>query len=118
MIGAGYFSQFHVEAWTAMHANGIVAGVSLCDSDEARARELGKRFGVTRIYTDAARMLAEVGADLVDIVTKTVKTASWQDALKRNDWTDMFLAGDAFKTFMDSDTQRIDKILAGLGMKK
>ena len=30
----------------------------------------------------------------------------------------MFLAGDAFKTFMDTDTQRIDKILAGLGMKK
>ena len=56
--------------------------------------------------------------DLVDIVAKTVKTASWQDALKRNDWTDMYLAGDAFKTFMDADTQRIDKILAGLGMKK
>jgi len=56
--------------------------------------------------------------DLVDIVGKTVKTASWQDALKRNDWTDMYLAGDAFKTFMDADTQRIDKILAGLGMKK
>ena len=62
--------------------------------------------------TDAQRK------DLVDIVGKTVKTASWQDALKRNDWTDMYLAGDAFKTFMDTDTQRIDKILAGLGMKK
>jgi len=62
--------------------------------------------------TDAQRK------DLVDIVGKTVKTASWQDALKRNDWTDMYLAGDAFKTFMDADTQRIDKILAGLGMKK
>ena len=65
VIGAGYFSQFHVEAWTAMQANGTVAEVSLCDSDEARARELGKRFGVTRIYNDAARMLAEAGADLV-----------------------------------------------------
>jgi len=62
--------------------------------------------------TDAQRK------DLVDIVGKTVTTASWQDALKRNDWTDMYLAGDAFKTFMDADTQRIDKILAGLGMKK
>jgi putative tricarboxylic transport membrane protein len=56
--------------------------------------------------------------DLVDIVARTVKTASWQEALKRNDWTDMFLSGDAFKTFMDADTQRIDKILASLGMKK
>jgi len=56
--------------------------------------------------------------ELVDVVGRTVKSASWQDALKRNDWTDMHLAGDAFKTFMESDTQRIDKILAGLGMKK
>ncbi len=56
--------------------------------------------------------------ELIDVVGKTVKTASWQDTLKRNDWTDMYLAGDAFKTFLDADQQRIDKILAGLGMKK
>jgi putative tricarboxylic transport membrane protein len=56
--------------------------------------------------------------EMVDLVGKTVKTPAWQDTLKRNDWTDMFLAGDGFKTFLDADQQRIDKILAGLGMKK
>ena len=56
--------------------------------------------------------------ELIDVVGKAVKTASWQEALKRNDWTDMYVAGDQFKTFLDADTQRIDKILAGLGMKK
>jgi putative tricarboxylic transport membrane protein len=56
--------------------------------------------------------------ELIDVIGKAVKSASWQDTLKRNDWTDMYLAGDAFKTFLDADTQRIDKILAGLGMKK
>ena len=66
IIGAGYFSQFHVQAWTTMDA---VAEVFLCDRDEARARALGDRFGVTRIDTSAERMLAEVNADLVDIVT-------------------------------------------------
>ena len=66
VIGAGYFSQFHVQAWTGMES---VAEVLLCDHDEARARELGHRFGVTRIYGDAERMLAQAGADLVDIVT-------------------------------------------------
>ena len=35
IIGAGYFSQFHVQAWTTMDA---VAEVFLCDRDEARAR--------------------------------------------------------------------------------
>ncbi len=62
--------------------------------------------------TDAQRQ------ELIDLVGKTVKTASWQETLKRNDWTDMYLAGNPFQTFLDSDQQRIDKILAGLGMKK
>ena len=56
--------------------------------------------------------------DLIDVIGKAVKSASWQDTLKRNDWSDAYVAGDAFKTFLDADTQRIDKILAGLGLKK
>ena len=30
----------------------------------------------------------------------------------------MYLAGDPFKSFLDADTQRIEKIIAGLGLKK
>ena len=56
--------------------------------------------------------------ELIDVIGKAVKSTSWRDTLKRNDWDDMYLAGDAFKTFLDADIQRIDKILAGLGMKK
>ena len=56
--------------------------------------------------------------ELIDVIGKAVKSASWQDTLKRNDWSDAYVAGDAFKTFLDADTQRIDKILAGLGLKK
>ena len=56
--------------------------------------------------------------ELIDVIGKAVKSASWQETLKRNDWTDMYLAGDAFKTFLDADTQRIEKIIAGLGLKK
>ncbi len=56
--------------------------------------------------------------DLIDVVGKAVKTPSWQDALKRNDWADMYLAGDDFNKFLVSDTARIEKIVVGLGMKK
>ena len=62
--------------------------------------------------TDAQRK------ELTDVVAKAVKTASWQETLKRNDWTDLFLAGDAFKTFLDADIARVDKIIAGIGLKK
>jgi predicted dehydrogenase len=66
VIGAGYFSQFHVEAWTGMDS---VAEVFLCDHDLARARALAGRFGVSHVHTDAAQMLADNSVDLVDIVT-------------------------------------------------
>ena len=56
--------------------------------------------------------------ELIDVIGKAVKSASWRDTLKRNDWDDMYLAGDPFKTFLDADTQRIDKILASIGLKK
>ena len=69
VIGAGYFSQFHVEAWSAMES---IAGVYLCDSDHARARALGDRFGVSDIDSDAERMLARFNVDLLDIVTPPV----------------------------------------------
>ena len=62
--------------------------------------------------TDAQRK------ELVDVVTRAVKTPSWQETLKRNDWADAFLAGDAFKTFLDADTKRIGDIVAGLGLRK
>ena len=62
--------------------------------------------------TDAQRK------ELVDAVAQAVKTPSWQETLKRNEWTDMFLPGDQFKAFLDTDTKRIDAIVAGLGLKK
>ena len=68
-------------------------------------------FGAPGI-TDAQRK------ELTDVVGKAVKSTSWQDTLKRNEWTDLYLAGDQFKTFLDADIQRIEKIIAGLGMKK
>jgi putative tricarboxylic transport membrane protein len=62
--------------------------------------------------TDAQRK------DLIAVVEKTVKTPAWQETLKKNDWTDMLLTGDQFKTFLEEDQKRIATILAGLGMKK
>ncbi|NLD53193.1 MAG: Gfo/Idh/MocA family oxidoreductase [Burkholderiaceae bacterium] len=65
-VGAGYFSQFHVDGWTRLPG---VEYVALCDTDAGKAREMADRFGVPRVYADAARMLDEMRPDLFDIVT-------------------------------------------------
>ena len=60
-----------------------------------------KEQGVDVELGELARHLRRAGItdaqkkELIDVVAKAVKTASWQDTLKRNDWTDMYLAGDA-----------------------
>ena len=56
--------------------------------------------------------------ELIDTVEKTVKSTTWQETLKRNEWTDMTLTGDQFKTFLDAEQARISKIMEGLGLKK
>jgi len=65
-IGAGYFSQFHYDAWTRMDD---VELVGLCDLDPARAADTAARWSVPQTFTDAAEMLDRLKPDLVDIIT-------------------------------------------------
>jgi putative tricarboxylic transport membrane protein len=62
--------------------------------------------------TDAQRK------ELMDTVDRTVKSQSWQEILKRNEWTDLYLGGDQFKTFLDAEQARIAKIMGQLGLGK
>jgi predicted dehydrogenase len=65
-IGAGYFSQFHYDAWTRMND---VELVGLCDLDPARASATAARWSIPHSFTDAADMLDRLRPDLVDIIT-------------------------------------------------
>jgi D-apiose dehydrogenase len=65
-VGAGYFSQFHLAGWKAIPE---VEYVALCDRDETKARAYAERFGIPRVFADAAQMLDAVGPDLFDVVT-------------------------------------------------
>ena len=64
--GAGYFSQFHFDAWRRASGAALLA---LCDTSPERAREAGRRFGVDRIYADVAGMLDAEQPDFIDVIT-------------------------------------------------
>ena len=57
-----------------------------------------------------------------DALIAAVKTAtespSWQESLKKYGWEPVFLAGDAYKAFVDEETKRITGILESLGLRK
>ena len=66
-IGAGYFSQFHFDAWSRIDDVELVA---ICDMDEDKAQRAAHEYGVRRSYTDFAQMLTDEHPDFVDIITR------------------------------------------------
>jgi predicted dehydrogenase len=70
VIGAGFFSQFHVDGW---HRNPAAQLVGIADPDVGRAQALadgvlGPDHQIT-ILTDARSLLAATSPDIIDIVT-------------------------------------------------
>lgn len=57
-------------------------------------------------------------AELVAAIDRAVKTPSWKETLDKNEWTDLYLSGDAFKKFLDTEQPRISEIVTSLGLAK
>jgi putative tricarboxylic transport membrane protein len=55
---------------------------------------------------------------MLDLVTKMAKSPQWAEILKKQDWTDILVTGDAFKAYVDKEMTRIGAILADLAAAK
>jgi D-apiose dehydrogenase len=64
VVGAGFWAQFQIGAWKELPGARLVA---LCDSDFAKVCAAAERFGVTKVYGDAAEMLRSEPLDFVDV---------------------------------------------------
>ena len=56
--------------------------------------------------------------ELIAAVEKTVKSKTWQDTLKKNEWINLYLAGDEFKTYLDNEQKQTEKVMTSLGLVK
>jgi len=75
-IGAGYFSQFHYEAWDFLEGAELAA---ICNRDRTKAQAMADRYNIPSVYTDPDLMLSEVKPDLVDIITPPETHAAMVD---------------------------------------
>ncbi|MCS7259884.1 MAG: Gfo/Idh/MocA family oxidoreductase [Anaerolineae bacterium] len=66
IIGLGWFGEYHGEALAGLPNVELYA---LCTRTESRLKELGKKFGVTKLYTDYHAMLADPELEAVSITT-------------------------------------------------
>ena len=55
---------------------------------------------------------------LTKAVADAVKSPAWQETLKRNDWSNVFLSGNEFKAYVDSEQKRIGTVLKEIGLAK
>lgn len=66
-VGAGYFSQFHFDAWSRM--DDVVLS-AICDVNADSAQAAAAKYGVANSYSDYAQMLDAEQPDFVDIITR------------------------------------------------
>lgn len=66
-FGAGYFSQFHLDAWRRIPE---VQLVGLCDLDLEKAKSVAAQSGIPRTYSDPAFALRDAKPDFVDVITR------------------------------------------------
>ena len=67
-VGAGYFSQFHHDAWRRLDVN----LVGVCSLDKVQAAASAAAFDGCRAFDDFETMLDAVKPDLVDIIVPPV----------------------------------------------
>lgn len=66
MLGAGSIGGSHLEGLASLK-NENVKYVAVCDIDEKKAKDFAEKFGIPKVYTDAAEMLADPEIDVVDV---------------------------------------------------
>jgi putative tricarboxylic transport membrane protein len=53
---------------------------------------------------------------IIAAIEKLHDSPEWQQALKRNEWTDFFRTGDEFQAFIDSENERVGQVLRDIGL--
>lgn len=67
VVGAGYFSQFHLDAWSRLDSVDIT---TICDLNLDQAKRAAGQWNVATCYTDFTEALDREKPDFVDVVTR------------------------------------------------
>ncbi|WP_426976720.1 Bug family tripartite tricarboxylate transporter substrate binding protein [Pseudarthrobacter sp. O4] len=81
-----------------------------------------KESGIDLVFSNWRGIVAPPGisdadkASLIAALEKMHGSQSWKDVLKTRGWTDAFLTGDEFKTFLTEQDKRVADVLTKLGL--
>jgi putative tricarboxylic transport membrane protein len=78
--------------------------------------------GIDLVFTNWRGIVAPPGISgddtekWVDAVTEMHDSEAWQTALEDNGWTDSFVTGDDFGSFLEEETGRVEDVMTQLGL--
>ncbi len=81
-----------------------------------------KESGIDLEFTNWRGIVAPPGisdadkAALVTAVTKMHESPEWKEVLTKNSWTDSFVTGDQYATYLNDQTKRVEDVLTTLGL--
>jgi putative tricarboxylic transport membrane protein len=116
--GYGEFQQ-HIESGK-LRALGISAPSRVPGINVPTIKEQGVNieFGNWRGVVAPAGISAADRKGLLDTMDRLVKSSAWKAELKKHDWDDAYLAGDAFAAFLKAEDDRVGKVLKTVGLVK
>jgi len=56
--------------------------------------------------------------ELIKTITQMVKSDQWKATVQKNDWLDLFMAGDEFKAYVESEQKNVLSLVNNLGLVK
>lgn len=119
-FGASGFGEFldQIEAGQVR----VLAVTSEKPIDAVKDAPTLKDSGIDLVFTNWRGIVAPPGisdADrdaLIATLEKMHESASWKETLKTRGWTDAFVTGDEFKTFLTDQDKRVADVLTKLGL--
>jgi putative tricarboxylic transport membrane protein len=118
-VGVSSVSEFKDQVasgamrYLAVSSDAPIEGI---DAPTIKVADTDLVFANWRAVYGAKDLTAEDRAAVVAAIQAMHDTKEWQDALATNGWTDFFLTGDEFATFLQSDSTRIEDVLREIGL--
>ena len=118
-VGGSGYSEF-AEYITSgkMRAVAVTSATRLKGTDVPTLKEQGinVEIGNWRGVYGAPGITPAQRKELIDQVSKAIKSKAWTEALEKNNWTPAVLTGDAFGEFVDRDFASLRATMVKSGM--
>lgn len=111
-----YAEQVRSGDLKALAVSGVERSDQLPDVPTLMEQDIDVELSNWRGLMARPDMSEDARSDLIQLITDAHDTQEWAEALDTNGWEDEFVTGDEYGDFLASEQERVEVILADLGL--